>query len=63
MEREKNYGNTKRTYKQRKIRSICNHNWILAHKERDYFDYCGYRVSVWRCYCAKCGKWKNKKFW
>ena len=42
---------------------FCNHTWILAHKERDYFDYSGYRISVWRCYCAKCRKWKNKKFW
>ena len=44
-------------------RLLCNHNWILAHKERDYFDYSGYKISVWGCRCAKCGKWKSRKFY
>lgn len=42
---------------------LCNHEWIFAHIVESYFDYSGYKVTVWRCYCPKCHKWKNKKFY
>lgn len=42
---------------------FCNHKWILAHEVESYFDYSGYKVTVWRCVCPLCNKWKNKKFY
>lgn len=45
------------------LQLVCHHKWILAHEVENYIDYSGYKVTVWRCYCSLCGKWKNKKFW
>lgn len=42
---------------------LCNHEWIFAHVVESYFDYSGYKVTVWRCYCPKCHKWRNRKFY
>lgn len=41
---------------------FCKHNYILGHQAKQYYDFSGYRVTVWRVYCTKCGKWTNKKF-
>lgn len=42
---------------------FCKHEWFLEYEVEQYYDYSGFPVHVWRCYCAKCGKVKNKKFW
>jgi len=45
------------------MKIFCKHDWILGHMVREYHDYSGFRVQVWRCHCPKCGKWKNRKYW
>lgn len=42
---------------------LCIHDWERQVFIEEYYDYSGYRVTVIRCKCKKCGKVKNKKFW
>lgn len=51
------------TIKERLKYLICQHDWILGHVVEEYYDYSGHQVQIWRCYCRKCKRWKNKKFW
>lgn len=43
---------------------ICLHNWVKMEREptREYLDYSGFKVGVFKCFCLKCGKMKYKKF-
>lgn len=49
--------------KKKILQLLCNHEWIMAHEVCRHHDYSGFQVYVWRCYCPKCGKWKNRKYW
>ncbi len=40
---------------------FCRHDYVLANEARDYYDYSGHRVGIWRVYCPKCGKWGYTK--
>lgn len=44
---------------------LCFHEFKKAEALpiRDYLDYYGFRVRIFRCKCKKCGKIKNKKFY
>lgn len=43
---------------------MCWHKWIKIERNphKEYYDYSGFRVGVFRCYCTKCGKIKDRKF-
>lgn len=42
----------------------CHHNWIKIGKPiREYIDYSGFRVGVFRCKCKICGKYEIIKFY
>lgn len=45
------------------LQLLCIHDWERQSFVEEYYDYSGYRVTVIRCKCKKCGKVKNKKFW
>ena len=36
---------------------FCKHDYRLAHDIKSQRNY-----VVWRVWCAKCGKWTNKKY-
>lgn len=46
-------------------RSKCFHSWEKTESWpiRTYFDYFGFKVSLFPCKCKKCGKRKVKKFY
>lgn len=40
----------------------CDHEWFLEYKVRNYLDYSGNSVEVWRCICTKCGVVEDRKY-
>ena len=43
---------------------FCIHEWIKQEEQphKDYYDYSGYHVGVFKCKCNKCGKIRNIKY-
>ena len=41
------------------------HEWEKLEDEPHdiYYDYCGFKVGIFRCRCNICGKIRNVKFW
>ncbi|MFR1346920.1 MAG: hypothetical protein ACLSBC_12970 [[Clostridium] scindens] len=40
----------------------CNHEFEKIKLIREYYDYSGFRVGVFKCRCKKCGKECYKKY-
>ena len=48
-----------------KILKLCNHNFVKTElvPHSIYYDYSGFKIGIFKCYCTKCGKIKNRKYW
>jgi len=45
------------------LQTICIHEWRQRLFYKDYYDYSGYHVEIYDCYCQKCGKRKMRKYY
>lgn len=41
----------------------CEHDWERIEQIRDYIDYSGFNVRVYRCKCRKCGAEEILKYY
>jgi hypothetical protein len=45
------------------LQLLCKHEWVQRLFYKDYYDYSGYHVKIYDCYCQKCGKRKMRKYY